>query len=135
MPLKKLYASDFYVIEIDEVKNLVKATWLRAVDFVEMKTGGIKLYEALKESKAEVVVANAQLLGSLDAKTKEWMSTDFYELLSQTSLKRLARVLPENLFAKITLESVATRAEAAGIPKFEFRNFREQNAAEEWLNN
>jgi len=133
MPAKELYASDFYIIEIDTEQNILRSRWLRSVDFKEMKTGGTKLYEALRNTGAELVVANAQLLRNLDTETKEWMSCGFYELLSLTRLRRIARVLPANVFSKIALESVATRAEASGAAKFSFRNFVDQQEAEKWL--
>ncbi|MCJ8165040.1 hypothetical protein MKJ04_09310 [Pontibacter sp. E15-1] len=133
MHLKELYASDFYVIRLDEAHEIIKARWLRPVSFEEMKTGGTQLYVALMHTQAARVVANAQLLGSPDAVTKEWMSAEFYKLLFQTSLKMIARVLPDNVFSKIALESVATRAEALGITSFRVRNFLEQEAAEAWL--
>lgn len=128
-----LYASDFYVIEIDTEKNVLKSKWLRSANFEEVKTGGTMLYEALLETELNLVVANAQLLRTLNAETKEWLSTSFYKLLSQTKLKRIARVLPHNVFSKLALESVATRAEAAGLTKFDFRNFGQQQEAEKWL--
>lgn len=133
MPAKVLYASDFYFIEIDVENKILRSKWLRSVNCEEMKTGGTKLYEALRDTGAELVVANAQLLRTLDSATKEWMSFEFYELLSLTKLKRMARVLPVNVFSRIALESVATRAEASGVTKFNFRNFAEQQEAEQWL--
>ena len=133
MPSKVLYASDFYVIEIDTETNVLKSKWLRSATYEEVKAGGTKLYESLLDTDAELVVANAALLRTLDSETKEWLAVSFYELLSQTKLKRIARVLPENVFSKLALESVATRAEAAGITKFDFRNFVEQQEAEQWL--
>lgn len=133
MPSKVLYASDFYIIEIDTETNVLKSKWLRSATYEEVKAGGTKLYESLLDTDAELVVANAALLRTLDSETKEWLAVSFYELLSQTKLKRIARVLPENVFSKLALESVATRAEAAGITKFDFRNFVEQQEAEQWL--
>ncbi|WP_161887893.1 hypothetical protein [Pontibacter russatus] len=133
MPAKNLYASDFYSIEIDTEQNILRSRWLRSVNCEEMVTGGTKLYESLLDTGAELVVANAQLLCNLDTETKEWMSSGFYELLSLTRLRRIARVLPANVFSKIALESVATRAEASGAAKFSFRNFVDQQEAEKWL--
>lgn len=99
-----------------------------------MITGGTKLYEALRDTGITKAVANAQNLGLLDAPTKEWMSTLFYALLSETSLEKLARVLPSNLFSKITLEAVATRAEAQNTTSFSYKNFTKEQQALEWLN-
>ncbi|MCP2043797.1 hypothetical protein [Pontibacter sp. HSC-36F09] len=110
------------------------AEWLRGVTQSEMITGGTKLYEALRDTGITRAVANAERLTLLDTSTKDWMSTSFYELLSQTSLHKLARILPSSLFSKIALEAVATRAEAQNINRFLFKNFSNQKDALIWIN-
>ena len=133
MPLKTIYESDFYTIKIDQENNLLRAEWLRPVSKEEIITGGTKLYEALRDSGLTRAVANAQKLGQLDAATKEWLSNDFYALLSKSPLQKLARVLPGNLFSRITLEAVATRAEAQNTNKFLYKNFANETEAIHWL--
>lgn len=129
-----IYSSDFYKIEVDKKNDLLMAEWLRGVTQSEMITGGTKLYEALRDTGITRAVANAERLTLLDTSTKDWMSTSFYELLSQTSLHKLARILPSSLFSKIALEAVATRAEAQNINRFLFKNFSNQKDALIWIN-
>ncbi len=128
-----MYKSDFYQLEADFERGLLKALWLRPVNENELKIGGMKLYEVLRDTKLERVVANAQSMTALTTETKEWMSASFYKLLSQTELKKLARVLPVNLFHQLALESVITRAEALGNIQFQTRNFSDQESALSWL--
>ena len=113
--------------------NLLRAVWLKAADETELIAGGTKLYEVLRDTGVERAIANATSLGALTTASKEWMSTSFFELLSQTQLKKLARVLPSTLFHRIALESVVTRAEALGITKFIVKNFSSQEEAISWL--
>lgn len=135
MPLETMYDSGFYKIEVDVEAGLLMARWLRPVSGNELETGGIKLYEVLRDTGIEKAVANAESLGALSTEAKEWMSSRFYELLSKTKLKMLARVLPENLFHRVALESVVTRAEALGVTKFKVKNFATQEEALHWLRN
>ncbi|MDX5419006.1 MAG: hypothetical protein LPK09_07305 [Hymenobacteraceae bacterium] len=132
-PIQTTYSSEFYNIEIDRENNLIMTVWQRPVNKDELIAGGTKLYEALRDTGITRVVANAERLTTPDAPSKEWLSTTFYELLSQTSLQKLARVLPESLFAKLALEAVATRAEAQNITKFFFKNFSSQKEALIWI--
>ena len=134
MPSETILVSDFYKIDSDPENNLIRAEWLRGVSKEEMVAGASKLCEVLNETGITKVVAIAQRLVLLDSVTKEWMSTTFYTLLSQTPLQKLARVLPSNLFSKLALESVATRAEALGTNKFEYKNFANLEDALDWLN-
>ncbi|WP_242927412.1 hypothetical protein [Pontibacter vulgaris] len=134
MPFKTTYESDFYKIEVDQENDLLRAEWLRSVNREEMITGGTKLYESLRDYSITKAIANAQRLEAFDTATKEWMSNNFYTLLSQTPLQKLARILPESLFPKLTLEAVATRADAQNINKFIYKNFLNEQEALDWIN-
>jgi hypothetical protein len=133
MPFKTLYESDFYRIEADLESGLVRSEWLRLVDEKEVKTGGTKLYEVLRDTKVELAIANAKAMGTLTGEAKEWLSVTFYELLSQTNLKKLARVLPSTVYHRIALESVITRAEALGATRFAVKNFQSTEEAFRWI--
>jgi len=133
MAFKTVYDSAFYRIEIDLDANMLRSAWLRPADEAEIKAGGTKLYEVLRDTGIERAVANAASLGALSAASKEWMSTVFFELLSRTRLKKLARVLPATLFHRIALESVVTRAEALGMTPFMVKSFLTQEEALSWL--
>ncbi|AKD04495.1 hypothetical protein POKO110462_06870 [Pontibacter korlensis] len=124
----------FYKIEVEESSNLVKADWTRSVNKDEMVAGGTKLYEVLRDTKLENAIADARKLTALSSETKEWMASKFYELLSQTNVKKVARVVPNDVFSRIALESVVTRAEALGVTKFEVKSFTSPTIALAWLN-
>lgn len=133
MSFQVKYDSSYYRIEVDVNQNLLKSKWLRPVSTEEMIEGGTKLFEVLRDTKVEKGVADATVLSSLSAESKEWMSSKFYELLSQTQLKKLARILPNTLYTRIALESVVTRAEAFGVTKFDVKSFTAVDEALAWL--
>lgn len=133
MSFQVKYDSSYYRIEVDVNQNLLKSKWLRPVSTEEMIEGGTKLFEVLRDTKVEKGVADATVLSSLSTESKEWMSSKFYELLSQTQLKKLARILPNTLYTRIALESVVTRAEAFGVTKFDVKSFTAVDEALAWL--
>ncbi len=94
---------------------------------------GVRLNECISNSNITKVLSNAQQLGSISSKAKDWLSSSFYDELSKLGVVKFARVLPSNLFSKLALESVITRAEALGCIGFEVKNFGEEKAAVEWL--
>ena len=133
MPFNTVYSTDYYKIEVDLKGNLMRSEWLRHVSDDELISGATKLYEALREHNTERAIANGKLLGALGPKAKDWMANEFYELLSQTNLKKLARVLPDSVFHKLSLESVISRAEAQGKTRFEVKSFSDSEVALKWL--
>lgn len=133
MPFNTAYETDFYKIEVNLEGNLLYSEWLRHVSEDELITGGTKLYEVLRDTKIERALANGQAIGALTPNAKEWMSIEFYELLSQTNLKRLARIMPVSVFHQLALESVITRAEALGKTRFQVKNFSDKEEGMKWL--
>ncbi|MCJ8164376.1 hypothetical protein MKJ04_05930 [Pontibacter sp. E15-1] len=133
MPYTTAYESEFYRIEVDLEANILRSAWLRQIDEVEMKFGGRKLYEVLRDTGVERALSCGQSIGVLSAASKDWLATDFYKMLSHTFLKKLARVLPTTVFHRIALESVVTRAEALGLTNFMVKNFTNYEEALAWL--
>jgi hypothetical protein len=131
--METLLQNDMTRITIDRSNGLITNTWLRPVEHQEILDTAERLYQFLKETKADKLLLNALILGKLLPHTKEWLSTTFYKSLSEVGINKLARVLPENLFNRLSFESVLTRAEALGIVNFEARNFTNNEAALRWL--
>jgi hypothetical protein len=131
--METLLQNDMTRIAIDRSNGLITNTWLRPVEHKEILDTAERLYQFLKETKTDKLLLNALILGKLLPHTKEWLSTTFYKSLSEVGITKLARVLPENLFNRLSFESVLTRAEALGTVNFEVRNFTNNEAALRWL--
>ncbi|RAU84333.1 hypothetical protein [Pontibacter arcticus] len=134
LQLEPVHSTEFLKIEADHVARLVRTEWLRGASTEELIEGTQLLKNILAGNKYEKVLGNAQLLTSLSAESKEWLSTHFYAALSDTNLQQLARVMPENLFNKLALESVITRAESIGRISYSIKNFAKEVDALAWLN-
>ncbi|MFD2246831.1 hypothetical protein [Pontibacter ruber] len=131
--LETLFSNDITRIAVDRDHNLVVNVWQKHVSHEEMVQTAVKLNQILKETKADKLLLSALNLGTISANTKEWLTNTYYKSLSEMGLQKLARVLPANLFNKLSLESVMTRAEALGTIRFETRNFASNESAMIWL--
>ncbi|QCR23918.1 hypothetical protein [Pontibacter sp. SGAir0037] len=131
--LEPLYTSDYYKVEVDFRNSLLRTEWLRSVTEDEFMAGGTKLKQLVEAHNITKVLANAQQLRTITPKTKDWLSNAFYEELSQLNISKLARVMPPDLFSRIALESVITRAEAIGHINFLVKNFPDDQEALDWL--
>lgn len=131
--LKTIYLNDISRIALDADHRLITNTWLREVEHEEMVLTAQKLEQFLVETGSEKLLLNALQVGTLPPPTKEWLSTTYYKSLSDLGIKKLARVLPSNLFNKLSFEAVMTRAEAMGTVSYEVRNFSNDEAALRWL--
>lgn len=131
--LETLYQNDISRIATDREHSILTNTWLRPVEHNEMLEIAEKLGQLLQESEADKLLLNALVIGKLLPHTKEWLSTTYYKSLSDLGVKKLARVLPENVFNRLSFEAAITRAEAMGALAFEVRNFTNDADALRWL--
>ncbi|MBD1397341.1 hypothetical protein H9Q13_09210 [Pontibacter sp. JH31] len=131
--LETLYQNDISRISIDRRNGVIMNAWLRPVEHDEMVVTADRINQFLRETESDKLLLSALLIGKLLPETKEWLSTTYYKSLSELGIKKLARVLPDNVFNRLTFESVITRAEAMGTVNFEVRNFSTDKAALLWL--
>lgn len=131
--LETIYQNDVSRIAIDRSHGLLSNTWLRPVEHIEMQQTADRLSTLMREANADKLLLNAQAIGKLLPHTKEWLSTVYYKSLSDIGVKKLARVLPENVFNRLSFESVMTRAEALGGVAFDVKNFTNDADALRWL--
>jgi len=131
--LTTVYKSDDFKIEADDRLAFVRTEWLRPLDDEQFVTETMRAHDFILERNAHKVLVNAQQVSVLGPETKDWLSNTYYSLFSHTSLKKMARVMPDNLFKKLALASVVTRAEAAGEISYAIKDFASEEEAVNWL--
>lgn len=136
MPLLHLtlvYSSDDFKIEADDSHAYIRTEWLRPLTDEEFTTEAMKAYWEIADRNAEKVLVNAQQISILGPDTKDWLSNTYYTLFSETAVKKMARVMPDNIFKKLTLTSVVTRAEASTNISYAIKDFASEADAIHWL--
>ncbi|MBJ6117720.1 hypothetical protein JAO76_05935 [Pontibacter sp. BT310] len=133
LQLTTVYSSDNFKIEADDGLAYVRTEWLRPLNDDQFVAETMRAYDVITEKQAERVLVNAQQVSVLGPETKDWLSNTYYSLFSRTSLKKMARVMPDNLFKKLALASVVARADAAGEISYQIQDFASENEAVHWL--
>ena len=128
-----VFLSDDFKIEADDALSYVRTEWLRPLTDEQFKTETMRAYDVIAARGAELVLVNAQQVSVLGPETKDWLSNTYYNLFSQTPLRRMARVMPDNLFKKLALASVVARADATGLLNYEIEDFTSEEEALRWL--
>ncbi|WP_162428180.1 hypothetical protein [Pontibacter pudoricolor] len=133
LQLTTVYSSDNFKIEADDGLAYVRTEWLRPLNDDQFVAETMRAYDVITEKQAERVLVNAQQVSVLGPETKDWLSNTYYSLFSRTSLKKMARVMPDNLFKKLALASVVARADAAGEISYQIQDFASEDEAVHWL--
>ena len=133
LQLTTVYRSDNFKIEADDSLAYIRTEWLRPLDDEQFVVEAMRAHDVISEKQAERVLVNAEQVSILGPETKDWLSNTYYSLFSLTSVKRMARVMPDNLFKKLALASVVARADAAGEIAYEIQDFASEEDAVRWL--
>lgn len=131
--LQPVLENDYISIELDANQKLLYSAWRRTITDKEFVAGAKETLKALQAHKAERLLANGLKVSTLQTDTKDWLVNTYYTALGQTNLKKLARVLPVNVFHKLALESVVTRASLLSSLPYEVMNFSSVQAGLNWL--
>ncbi len=133
LQLTTIYSSDNFKIEVDENLAYIRTEWMRPLSDKEFMEEAMRAYDVIAEKNAEIVLVNSQQVSILGPDTKDWLSNTYYSLFSRTSLKKMARVMPDNLFKKLALASVVARADASGDISYTIQDFASEAEAVRWL--
>ncbi|PTX22521.1 hypothetical protein C8N40_101346 [Pontibacter mucosus] len=133
LQLRTVFLSDDFKIEADDALALVRTEWLRPVEDEQFVVESMRSHAIVTSRKAEKMLMNAQNVSVISPKTKDWLSNIYYDLFSHTSLKKMARVMPDDLFKKLAMVSVVTRADAAEELTYEIQDFESEEEAVSWL--
>lgn len=131
--LQTIYLSDYLKIEADDAQAYLRAEWLGDVDNEQFVLEAMKAHAIVTARKPERTLVNAQQAPSVSSKTKDWLANIYYDLYSHTPVKKMARVLPENIFRRLTLASVLSRVNATTELTYEIRDFSSEEEAVRWL--
>jgi Lon protease-like protein len=131
--LQTVYLSDHLKIEADDALAYIRAEWLGDVDDEQFVAEAMRAHAVLIARKPEKALVNAQQAPNISSKTKDWLANIYYDLYSQTPVKKMARVLPENIFRRLALTSVLTRVNATTELTYEIRDFSSEEEAVRWL--
>jgi hypothetical protein len=133
LQLRTIFLSDDFKIEADDALALVRTEWLRPVEDEQFVVESMRSHETVVSRRAEKLLMNAEGVSVISPETKDWLANIYYDLFSHTSLKKMARVMPDNLFRKLAMESVVARAEATDELTYGIRDFSSEEEAVRWL--
>ncbi|SFG70651.1 hypothetical protein [Pontibacter chinhatensis] len=133
LQLRTVFLSDDFKIEADDALALVRTEWLRPVEDEQFVVESMRSHEAVVSRRAAKMLMNAEDVSVISPITKDWLSNIYYDLFSHTSLKKMARVMPDDLFKRLAMVSVVTRADAAEELTYEIRDFASEEEAVRWL--
>lgn len=134
--MKTVYESDFFKIEFDEEKKIIKSFW-------KEKNSKITDEQIKKEiEKATAIITEYKPLSIItddrsrtfvySVEIQQWVGLTLSKACVKAGIKKFAVLLPKEIVAKMSTEQVAE--EQTGVRHYALNMFSDEDKALDWLN-
>lgn len=134
--MKTVYQSDFFLIEFDEEKKIIKSLWKEKKSEIteeQIKTEIEKAASIITEYKPSFIITDDRSRTFIyTVEIQQWVGLTLYKACVEAGIKKFAVLLPKDIVAQMSTEQVAE--EKRGIRKYELNMFSDEDKALEWLN-
>lgn len=124
------YDASFLKIHWNEKINCVQMEWKKFVHGEGFRSGLNKGLELVNSRKTAKWLADLKHLRVISVADQEWSKNDWFPRAISNGIRHMAIVLPDDLFAKLSVNSIMTNVE---ISELFVRYFNDVNDAEQWL--
>lgn len=123
----------FIQIDIDAKRELAHSRWLRAVDSYEYRLSITQSYKAIKINNAVCWLADFTRLSTPNMHDQKWTASVLSESLLVTKLRKIAFLLPDNLFMEVVIEKITEQLLQKTDNQIKVGLFSTLDLALEWL--
>lgn len=128
-----MQSTPYINIELKPQYSLVQSQWLRAVDSTEYRKSLTKTYDTIKNNRVVCWLADATRLSTPNMIDQKWTANLVGERMSATALRKIALVLPDDLFLEVVAEKIGERIIRMTNNKIQIGYFNSHASALEWL--
>ena len=119
-------------IEIDEKSSAVILHWSNEFTSEQYRQGCTSGLETVTALKLKYWLADTSKFARLQPKDQKWTSEVLFPELSRVGLKKMAVVIPEDLYSHLAISTIIVEAKDA--TKFDTHYFVKEEDAMAWIN-
>jgi hypothetical protein len=127
----ELFKTDYLKIEQREPNDYLLMHWTTPPSSHEFRTGMNQLIEAIKNTKCGKVLTDTRNLGAISPEDQAWSAGDWAQEAIKTGYRKLAILMPEDIFGMMSVEDVMNSVQEENIVKFSY--FKDELEASAWL--
>ncbi|PKV75096.1 STAS/SEC14 domain-containing protein [Pontibacter ramchanderi] len=120
-------------LSYDRKRDLLSSQWLRVVNSKEYRQAILRICKQLQKSNASGWLIDISRMATLNMSDQHWTIEMLGHELPQTKLRKLALVLPDDLFLEVVVEKVSNSLLHMFRPDFQIAHFSDPTAAQKWL--
>lgn len=124
----------FISIQRDPTNKVLLTKWLRAVNSQEYRESILSFYRFLKNEGVLYWVVDITRTASPDMHDQKWTTNLLGPGICETNLKKIAVILPDDLFLEVVSEKMAEEVLRLCGMQVEIAFFGDYGEAFDWLN-
>ncbi len=127
----ELFKTDYLSIAHETSDNIIQMNWTTTPSSPEFRKGMGELINAIRETKCGKVVTDTRKLGAISPEDQEWSATEWATEAIKTGYRKLAIVMPEDVFGLMSVEDTMNSVQSDQLVSFGY--FRTTDEAKKWL--
>lgn len=108
-----------------------RAVWSGFLSSAEIQTACFICIKLLEELNPKNWLADNRKMKAIRQRDQEWIIAELAPRLANSSLRKMATMVSEDIFNQMAIENIYTRAGQS--IKFEHQYFKQEEAAAQWL--
>jgi hypothetical protein len=126
---------DYLHVEVHPELSLIVLFWKRQVNISELRTGFYTAIEIARSFGCKLWLGDARKTTMLDIAENEYLIKDLINLISETKVEKIARILNENDLEQPDFFAMKFQVEAGQSEEIHFTTevFTSEDEARKWL--
>lgn len=114
-------------------QGMVYSQWLRTVDSAEYRQALLSVCDLIRKSNANYWLLDLSRATSPTISDQNWTTDLLGQNLLQSHIRKIAFVLPDDLFMEVITEKVSTKVKMLTNNQIQIGRFSNLEVAQQWL--
>lgn len=131
--MKEQATKSYLSYSVAPESHLMRSHWLTGNDSNGYREGMLQLCEQVSRQKIVRLLYHVSSYYSPDASDQKWLLEEFFPLLAQTRLRRIAVVVTWDVFLQTVAEELCRKSIDVFEGSIRMKTFHDAQSAEAWL--
>jgi hypothetical protein len=127
------FEQPFLTIRHDEEQNILLTDWRGQVSSEQFRDGIRKIMDVIQQQNIRLWLSNSRNMNALSITDQRWTNEFFVEALVQSPLKKVARVISDEIMHQLVINNMIEHAADNNLVTIEINQFADSEAAIKWL--
>lgn len=130
---KMILQEKFCEITYDEANKILVAKWIGFLKLEDVKKGCNVISDFAKKNQLSKHLSDQTQLKVLSKEVQEYLVSEFFPVIGNHGVKKVAVLVSDDIFAKATVDNVNSST-ATKVGKITFKTFNAKSDCINWLN-